>query len=96
MNTFLLGAALFLLINLAAGMVRVYLGPTTADRLLTLLLFGTTTVATLLLLAYSQASAVLVKVALLFVMLAAIASVAFVRFPHETVQKTDDGRGDHD
>lgn len=75
------GAALFLIANLIAGLVRVYRGPTAADRLLTLLLFGTTTVATVLLLAYAQEVPALVEVALIFVMLAAIAAIAFIRIP---------------
>ena len=43
--------ALFLLLNLGAGMWRVLRGPTAADRMLAAQLFGTTAVAMLLLLA---------------------------------------------
>ncbi|RFF28056.1 MULTISPECIES: monovalent cation/H+ antiporter complex subunit F [unclassified Wenzhouxiangella] len=84
MNSFLMSAGLFLLINLAVGLLRLYRGPGPADRIQALLLFGTTTVAVLLLLAYAEALPALVHVALVFVMLAAIASIAFVQLPHRT------------
>lgn len=78
MSSLFAGAALFLALNLAAGLLRVYWGPTAADRMLAALLFGSTTVAMLLLLAEVLAMGALRDVALLFVMLAAIISVAFV------------------
>jgi multicomponent Na+:H+ antiporter subunit F len=74
-------AVLFLLINLAAGLWRVLRGPGTVDRMLAVLLFGTTTVAILLLLAELQQLPALRDVALLFVLLAAIISIAFVGLP---------------
>lgn len=81
MNHFLGLAALFLLLNLLVGLVRVWRGPSPADQMQALLLFGTTTVAILLLLAYATGHRVLVEVALVFVMLAAIATTAFSRLP---------------
>jgi multicomponent Na+:H+ antiporter subunit F len=45
MQAFYLALALFLLLNLGAGMWRVLLGPTTADHMLAAQLFGTTAVA---------------------------------------------------
>ena len=74
-------ATLFLLANLGAGMWRVLRGPSPVDRMLAALLFGTTTVAVLLLLAEWMALPALRDVALLFVLLAAILSVAFVGLP---------------
>lgn len=82
MSSFLLAAGLFLMINLAIGLLRLNRGPGPADRIQALLLFGTTTVGVLLLLAYSSDLPALVHVALVFVMLAAIASIAFVQLPH--------------
>jgi len=77
--TFLYHAlALFLLLNLGAGMWRVLRGPTAADRMLAAQLFGTTAVAVLLLLAQAS-SAALRDVALVFALLAAVTAVAFVR-----------------
>lgn len=71
----------FLLLNLAAGLVRAYRGPTASDRISAVLLFGSTMVAVLLVLAQLQAEPALRDVALLFVMLAAVLSVAFVGLP---------------
>ena len=81
MSPFLMGIAAFLLANLLAGLLRVMRGPTPADRLLALLLFGTVTVAILLLLSYAQAIPALSTVALIVVALAAIAAIAFTQLP---------------
>ena len=81
METFLLAASLFLLLNLVVGLARVWRGPGAADRMQAVLLFGTTTVAALLLLAHGGGHPALVKVGLVFVMLAAIGAIAFVRLP---------------
>lgn len=74
-----LSLALFLLLNIGAGMWRVLRGPTAADRMLAAQLFGTTEVALLLLLAEAYGSAASRDVALVFALLAAVAAVAFVR-----------------
>jgi len=79
MQTLYWTLALFLLLNLIAGMWRVLRGPTVADRMLAAQLFGTTSVATLLLLAQATNNAVLRDVALVFALLAAVTAVAFVR-----------------
>ena len=78
-QTLNLAVALFLLLNLAAGMWRVVRGPTAADRMLAAQLFGTTAVAVLLLIAESTATAAFRDVALLFALLAAVTAVTFVR-----------------
>ncbi|TXK65782.1 monovalent cation/H+ antiporter complex subunit F [Alkalisalibacterium limincola] len=89
MSTFLAGLAVFLLLNLAAGLWRVWRGPSAADRMSAVLLFGSTTVALLLVLAELGGEPALRDVALVFVMLAAILSVAFVGLP----RTRNDGRG---
>jgi multicomponent Na+:H+ antiporter subunit F len=71
--------ALFLLLNLSAGIWRVLRGPTSADRMLAAQLFGTTAVAILLLLAQASGNAALRDAALVFALLAAVTAVAFVR-----------------
>jgi len=76
---FYLALALFLLLNLGAGMWRVLRGPTAADRMLAAQLFGTTAVAMLLLLAQAYGNSALRDVALVFALLAAVTAVAFVR-----------------
>jgi len=79
MQDFYAALALFLLLNLGAGMWRVLRGPTAADRMLAAQLFGTTAVAILLLLSESEGSAALRDVALVFALLATVTAVAFVR-----------------
>jgi multicomponent Na+:H+ antiporter subunit F len=73
------GVAVFLLLNVLAGLVRVARGPTLADRLLVAQLFGTTGVAVLLLLAADEGMSALRDVALTFAILAPITVVAFFR-----------------
>ncbi len=80
MQILYLALALFLLLNLGAGMWRVLRGPTAADRMLAAQLFGTTAVAVLLLLAQAYGKAALRDAALVFALLAAVTAVAFVRW----------------
>lgn len=79
MELLYLGVALFLLLTLIAGLWRVLRGPTAADRMLAAQLFGTTAVASLLLLAQAFDQPPLRDVALVFALLAAVTTVAFVR-----------------
>lgn len=79
MTELYLGLALFLLFNIAAGLVRVARGPTRTDRMLAAQLFGSTGVAILLLLAEAQQAPALRDTALVFALLAVLATVAFVR-----------------
>ena len=92
MQTLYLALALFLLLNLVAGMWRILRGPTAADRMLAAQLFGTTAVASLLLLAQASGSSRLRDVALVFALLAAVTAVAFVR--RAWVIWEDDNAGD--
>lgn len=78
MHELRLAVAVFLLLNVAAGLVRVARGPTLADRLLVAQLFGTTAVALLLLLAADAGRSALRDVALVFALLAPITTVAFI------------------
>ncbi|MGE0593953.1 MAG: monovalent cation/H+ antiporter complex subunit F [Vicinamibacterales bacterium] len=73
------GIALFLLVNLVVGLARVWRGPTPADRMLATQLFGTTGVATLAVLAEATSQPALRDVALTLALLAAMATVVFVR-----------------
>lgn len=79
MDKFYLAMALFLLLTLIAGLWRVLRGPTPADRMLAAQLFGTTTVACVLLLAQAYERPSLRDIALVFALLAAVTAVAFVR-----------------
>ncbi len=71
--------ALILLAAIAAGMVRILRGPTAADRMMVAQLFGTCGVAILLLLAKGLDNMVLLDIALVFSLLAALATMTFVR-----------------
>jgi multicomponent Na+:H+ antiporter subunit F len=85
--------AIFLLANLLVALLRVVRGPTAADRLLAALLFGTTGVAILLLLAGDNEG--LIDTALVFALLAAITGAAFAqrawrRDKHDFLRERDD------
>jgi multicomponent Na+:H+ antiporter subunit F len=69
----------FLLLNLAITLLVATRGPTAADRMLIALLFGTTGVAILVLLAYAGGATELVDVALVLALLAAFAGITFAR-----------------
>ena len=73
------GMALFLLLNMSAGLVRIVRGPTPADRMMVAQLFGTTCVAILLLLAEGLDDPPLRDTALVVALLAGLAVVAFVK-----------------
>ncbi len=79
MNNFLVVAVFVILLLLLAGLIRVLRGPTDADRMMAAQLFGTQATAILLLLAALFDSSAIVNVALIFALLAAVATVAFVR-----------------
>ena len=79
MNGLAAAIALFLLLNLAAALIVVARGPSAADRMLAALLFGTTGVAVLMLIAVALAQPPIVDVALVLALLAAIAGIAFAR-----------------
>jgi len=70
--------AIFLLFTMLGGLVRVVRGPKPADRMLGVQLFGSTGVAVLLLLAEAAQNDALRNVALVFVLLALLAVIAFV------------------
>jgi multicomponent Na+:H+ antiporter subunit F len=78
MREFLLGTAGFVLLMVALGLVRILRGPTHADRMMAAQLLGTGGIAVLLLAAGSGLPAA-ADVALILALLAAFASVAFVK-----------------
>jgi multicomponent Na+:H+ antiporter subunit F len=82
--------AVFILANLSIALVRVIRGPTTADRLLAALLFGTSGVAILLLLAYIEETLILLDVALVFSLLAVISGVVFTQRAWRTKEEKNE------
>jgi multicomponent Na+:H+ antiporter subunit F len=85
--------ALFLLANIAAGLARVVRGPTAEDRMVAVLLFGTTGVALLLVLAEALDSPSIRDVAFVFVVLAATAVVVFGQMAGSPGEESGDERG---
>jgi multicomponent Na+:H+ antiporter subunit F len=90
-TTLYLAAALVLLVTLLAGLGRTWRGPTATDRIMSAQLFGTTGVGVLLLLAEVRAEPGLQNVALVFALLAVLATAAFVRSPRPA-DRTEDRR----
>lgn len=78
MDVYLTGLALFLLLTMIMGLVRIVRGPEPADRMLAVQLFGSTSVAVLLLLAEAVDADALRNVALAFVLLALLVVITFV------------------
>lgn len=79
MADFLFGAVLFVLAMVALGLFRVLHGPAQADRVMAAQLVGSGGVAMLLLMAVAMVTPHIIDVALMLALLAAFASIAFVR-----------------
>ena len=88
-----LALAIFLLLNLLVSLLRVAAGPTPADRLLVALLFASTGVAILLLLANDRVG--LLDTALVFALLAGITGAAFAQRAWRRERKPEGGRDDY-
>jgi multicomponent Na+:H+ antiporter subunit F len=93
MNDFLIAAAGFLLITLALGLVRIVRGPADADRIMSAQLIGTGGVAVLLLAGSAERVPAAVDVALSLALLAAFASVAFVKSATRPLSDVDKEKG---
>lgn len=78
MTPILNSVAAFLLLTLLIALIRIWRGPTPADRMLASQLFGTTGVGLLLVLAHAQSMPALLDVALTLALLSVLAIVAFV------------------
>lgn len=78
MDNLLIAMAVFLMLNLLAGLARIFQGPTAADRLLAAQLLGTTGTAVLIVFAARQQTSSLLDAAIVFALLAAVTLVAFV------------------
>ena len=78
MTAFYFAAGLFILLTIAAGLLRVFRGPGHSDRLMAAQLSGSGGVAVLLLLAAAMGQAAIIDVALMLGILAVFATVGFV------------------
>jgi multicomponent Na+:H+ antiporter subunit F len=79
MAEFLVGAAAFILVMVALGLLRILRGPGDADRIMAAQLLGTGGIAAVLLLGAASGEAATVDVALTLALLAAFAAFAFVK-----------------
>lgn len=79
MNVFFIIVIVFLLLNIALGLFRVWRGPTVSDRLLTTQLFGTAGMAILLVMAGYLKEPTLLNVAITFNVLAILLVISLVR-----------------
>jgi multicomponent Na+:H+ antiporter subunit F len=78
LNAYYVWLAVVLLCTMFAGLIRVVLGPEPADMMLGAQLFGSIGVAVLLLLGQTIEGEALRNVALVFVLLSLLATIAFV------------------
>jgi len=79
MAEFLQGASVFVLAMVALGLARILRGPGDADRMMAAQLLGTGGIAALLLLGAASGVGGIVDVALTLALLAAFATIAFVK-----------------
>lgn len=82
--------ALFLLLTVVMGMIRIFSGPTEADRMMAAQLFGTSGLAILLVLAQGMDMPELIDIALTFSLLATMVAMTFVRRAWYEEEKGDD------
>lgn len=94
MNTFLMGAAGAVLITVVVGLVRILRGPGDVDRVMAAQLLGTGGVAVLLLAGIARDRASTFDVALTLALLAAFASIAFVKGAALAQEENDGAGGD--
>jgi len=80
MAEYLLWMAAFVLLMVALGLVRVALGPGRAERMMAAQLLGTGAIGALLLFGAASGEPAVFDVALTLALLAAFASIAFVKF----------------
>jgi len=76
---FLLVIAVFLLVCMGLGLMRIVLGPSPSDRMMAAQLLGTSGIALMLLLAHIVLVPALIDAALVLALLAAVAIAAFTR-----------------
>ncbi len=89
MTTFLWSLALFLLVNAFLCLLRAYLGPTAADRLLAVNVIGTKTLVVLALLAFVFDRTLFVDVALVYALLNFVVTIAASRLMETSRLKGD-------
>lgn len=94
---FLVACAGFVMITVIVGLARILYGPGDADRIMAAQLLGTGGITTLLLVGIARDNPAVIDVALTLAMLAAFASIAFVKHApgaQDGDERADDRRGD--
>ncbi|MBM5571716.1 MULTISPECIES: monovalent cation/H+ antiporter complex subunit F [Deefgea] len=89
MNEFLMAAACLVLLLTALSLYRLFREPSDVDRVLAAQLIGTGGVAILLLLSAASNETAIIDVALSLALLAAMASIAFVKAAASGDQRDD-------
>jgi multicomponent Na+:H+ antiporter subunit F len=90
MNEFLLAAACLVLLFTALSLYRLFREPSDVDRVLSAQLIGTGGVAILLLIGAASDETAVIDVALTLALLAAMASIAFVKAAEHCEQNRED------
>jgi len=90
MSEFLLAAAGFVLAMTALGLVRVLRGPGDADRMMAAQLLGSGAIGALLLGGAAIGDTSVIDVSLTLAILAAFASIAFVKFAPPSPDRADE------
>jgi multicomponent Na+:H+ antiporter subunit F len=78
MSSFMIGAAIFIIVSVAVGLVRILRGPAALDRMMAVQLLGSGGIAALLLISVAMDAPALLDVAVSIALLAAFASVALI------------------
>ena len=92
MADFLLWMAAFVVLMVALGLVRVAIGPGRAERMMAAQLLGTGAIGALLLFGAASGEPAVYDVALTLALLAAFASIAFVKFAVQQDRRAADDR----
>jgi len=91
MDSFLFGAASFVLAMVALGLIRVLRGPSGFDRMMAAQLIGSGGVAVLLLLSFAMDLPSILDAALMLALLAVFASAGFVNSGQAPPPRSDHG-----
>ena len=84
MSEILMTSAIVIMLSLLLGLIRVLIGPGTANRMMATLLIGTSGVGLLLVLSQILEQPALIDVALILALLAAVAAAAFTGIQRES------------
>jgi len=97
MHFFYLAVVMVLLLCLIVGLVRVLSGPDNANRMLAAQLFGTISTTIVIVLSVLQNNEEITNVALVFILLASITVIAFLKLAEQATDNPNSSdRDNHD